>query len=189
MTVRRHSYSPKNVVRFLPVFDELIRQIKNKKVTGAFISKDRFPEMKLETLLNRMTDALKWLRDNADIPEKVNQIEHYRPGFKAQDYEFLRQLLKTKIEARGIRLTIIMGFDPELLVSDVKTPAEVATVKAAPDWKVELNNFIQNSNEKLKTFTNCIFNPGDEVWIRKVIVEELKGEFFINGDKLTVMKP
>lgn len=185
MTVRRSSYTPKNVLRFLLIFDRLLDQVKSKHITGGFIKYTDYADMKPTTLQNRITDALKWLMDNSDNPAQIAKLQPMVLKHKSDDYKLLRLIMKTRTEHQGIRLTIMAGITPDVFIRDA---VDVGPTQTARDWKIVLASFLQDSSQKVTNINNCSVTPADEAWLASV-TKEAGVEYMLVGDKLTLMKP
>ena len=113
-TARRSSYSPTNAMRFCAIFDELLTQIKSRKPAGLVISMTKFPSTKSSTLQNRLSDALKWLRENVDDPEQLAKLDAYKPMYQQGDYAALRAALSVRATEDSLQLTIAAPYQPNV---------------------------------------------------------------------------
>lgn len=171
MTRKRTSYTRKSAIRFLQYFNALVEQSKQPKPQGLFIPYSTFGGTQPSTIMNRLTDALLWLRHN-----KLEGNKH-----NPEDYEYLFAVMRKKAEETGIRFTLLSGGPVDQYL---RVQTEVATPQ---DWKDKVVAFIENTEQIVEKFHNCSVSPSNMEWLEKVTTP-IKAEFHVDGDVITIIK-
>lgn len=172
MAQKRTSYNPTSARRFLYHFNELLKQLKEPKPKGMFLSTEDFGGIEPSTLLNRFTDALKYLRENQLVGNP----------YKPEDYDFLHAVMKKSKEPGGVRLVL----NGSMFVQDtLRAPTQV---QDAADWKEKVQRFVEDSPAgHIEQVTGCRFTPETIAWM-ETLVKGIGAEYIIDGDRVTLIK-
>jgi hypothetical protein len=176
LTKRRPSYNRKSALIFLPIYEELLRQVKSGKPQGIFLATHHYNNVAPSTLQNRFTDALKWLRD-CNMDEALD---------RRKDFEYLRACITTRLEPTGIRIIVMSGPLPETTLR----PNNLADLTQASDWKTEVEKFLTggyNPGESAKQWHGILVSGDNILWLKKV-TSSLGAAYFLEGDTLTVAR-
>ena len=178
MTAKRTSYSKKNTSRFIEYIKELMTQVQAKNPQGLFLSAGDFG-ISVNTLHNRLCEALLWLRQNT-----------YDNTYTPDDYEMLRARLKFQKEVAGVRILVFSG--PNLSVARRSEGGNKEFAQQPADWKAGIEDYLKanfNDVESSKVFQNCLLTAEGIAWLDKIKASLNDSfEYHCQGDTLLIIR-
>lgn len=202
---KRYSYSFENASRFIMVYEELIGTFKSSTLN--VIAPIRVPSgaltscMNPNTLLNRMTDGLKWLVENFETAKSYGFV----PKYDLSDYEFLRINLKPRVLQNdngfsGVEYTFkvrkSMGYVVNGIINPNKAAVEEASLMAEPipqntgGLRQQVEAFLEDSSKKIEMFRGLVLTDGDKNWLRNLLAgsPQLEHHLDVEAGTLTIVK-
>ncbi len=168
----RPTKSKKAALRYLPIYETLLHQIKSGNPKGAFLSTEDFNGVGVQTLQNRFTDALSWLMEN-----NIDGTSDRR-----QEFQNLRASMRTKKEDSGVRVMILSGPSPASILRPTTQPEQPA------DWKEKIQRFLDEDfteENVVREIGNCLVTDRD--WLDKV-TRAYGASYNIRGDSIVVVR-
>lgn len=209
---RRYSYSFANAQRFFPIYDRLIdifNDPANYAAPSIRIEQKHFPGMQPATLVNRISDGLKWLVERFEIPDDLPP--ELRPRFKREDYQLLKLNLKLaanvypepcvvltlrivksigQVQSFRASLDSIPVNDPgNLLPPPINEQQKQSTIGSGiSTFRASIESFLTDPSQPVIQFKNLHLTESDNVWIKNLLATTPALSHSWQGTTLTIAK-